>query len=63
MLCLTDLTLFPYEKKLMDVALLSRQEINRINHYHRIVYNQLSPKLRNRDIEHWLAEKTNPITG
>jgi Xaa-Pro aminopeptidase len=61
MLCLNDLTLFPYEKKLINLELLSRQEIKAIDHYHMMVYNQLSRKLKNRQIEHWLAEKTNPI--
>jgi Xaa-Pro aminopeptidase len=61
MLCLSDLTLFPYEKKLIDRSLLSRQEIAAINHYHTMVYHQLSPHIKDNDIEHWLACKTNPI--
>jgi Xaa-Pro aminopeptidase len=61
MLCLTDLTLFPYEKKLMDLDLLSQQEIKAINHYHTMVYNQLSPQIKDSNVQHWLAEKTNPI--
>jgi Xaa-Pro aminopeptidase len=61
MLCLTDLTLYPYEKKLIDTTLLGQQEIRAINDYHRMVYTQLSPHLKNPKVEHWLACKTNPI--
>lgn len=61
MLCLSDLTLFPYEKKLMHLELLSQQEIKAINHYHTMVYNQLSPSIKSTKTQHWLAEKTNPI--
>lgn len=61
MLCFNDLTLFPYEKKLMDTSILTRGEIRAINYYHTMVYSQLSPKIKDLDVQHWLAEKTNPI--
>lgn len=61
MLCLTDLTLYPYENKLLDLDLLSPEEITAINHYHTMVYNQLSPHIKDKEKQHWLACKTNPI--
>ena len=62
-LCLSDLTLYPYEKNLLDISLLTTQEIKAINHYHSMVYHQLAPHLSNQLIEQWLAVKTNPLSA
>lgn len=61
MLCLSDLTLYPYEKNLIDAELLSQAEINAVNQYHTMVYNKLSRRIKDPEQQHWLAEKTNPI--
>lgn len=55
------LTMFPYEKNLMDLSILTDQEIEWINEYHQEVYSRLSPLL-NEEEKNWLAEKTSPIT-
>lgn len=54
------LTLFPYDNKLIDTAMLTRQEIDQINSYHKQVYDRLSPYL-NEDECRWLADKTREL--
>ena len=51
------LTLFPYDNKLIDVNMLSQDEIDWINAYHDKVFALLSPSL-NADEQTWLKEKT-----
>ena len=54
------LTLYPYDKKLIDVSMLTDEELNWINEYHKKVEEHLSAHL---DDAHkaWLKEKTSPI--
>ena len=54
------LTLFPYDRNLMDLSLLTEPEINWINDYHKKVYTDLAPLLSAEEAE-WLKEKTAPI--
>ncbi|MDD2799593.1 MAG: aminopeptidase P family protein [Bacteroidales bacterium] len=60
------LTLFPFDKKSMDLSLLTDKEIAWINDYHQTVYDRLSPKL-NTEEQAWMREKTthlpNPSQG
>lgn len=51
------LTMFPYDAKLIDLDLLTPQEIDWINDYHKQVYSRLSPHLDESE-KAWLAEKT-----
>ena len=44
------LTLIPYEKKLIDKSLLTKTEINLINHYHKLVSKKLKPFISEKDI-------------
>lgn len=54
------LTLFPYDSSLIDTTMLTEQEINQVNNYHKHVFDRLSPYLN--DIEkQWLAEKTKEL--
>lgn len=55
------LTMFPYDKNLMDLELLTDQEISWINDYHKQVFDRLSALLENEEDKKWLAEKTTPI--
>lgn len=55
------ITLFPYDKTLMDFSILTDEEIQWINDYHKMVYDRLSP-LVSEEEKRWLAEKTSPIT-
>jgi len=54
------LTLFPYERQLIDVNLLSRKDIEWINDYQQRVYNTLAPHL-NPDEQSWLKNKCKTI--
>lgn len=54
------LTLFPFDKKLIKVPLLTENEINWINSYHQKVFDNLSPLLT--EVEKtWLAAKCEAI--
>lgn len=55
------LTLFPYDKNLIDLDLLSDKEIDWINSYHKMVYDRLSPLLDSKQAA-WLKEKTTQLT-
>jgi len=54
------LTLFPIDQNLIDSSLLSPQEIDWLNHYHREVFETLSPGLNPEEVE-WLKEQCKPI--
>ncbi len=51
------LTLFPFDRNLFDLNLMTDDEIAWINDYHTTVYSRLSPMLDNNEQE-WLREKT-----
>ncbi len=54
------LTLFPYDRSLIDCSMLTAQEIAQINNYHKQVYDRLSPYLNDTE-KQWLAEKTHQL--
>lgn len=54
------LTLFPYDSKLIDVALLSDEELAWVNNYHKTVRERLTPYL-NAEQQAWLNEKTKEL--
>ena len=54
------LTLFPYDRSLIDRTMLTDAEISQVNNYHKQVYERLSPYLNN-DEKQWLAEKTKEL--
>ncbi len=55
------LTLFPFDRSLFDLKMMSAEEIEWINAYHRSVYERLAPALENESQRAWLAEKTNAL--
>lgn len=55
------LTMFPYDKSLIDLSLMTEKEVEWVNQYHKKVYDRLSPLL-GEDEKNWLAEKTSPIS-
>ena len=55
-----SLTLFPYDTTLMDMDMLSREEVKQINDYHAIVCERLRPLL-NADEAQWLEQKCKSI--
>ena len=54
------LTLAPFEKKLIEVSILNKEEIDWINKYHKRVYTSLKPFLE-KDDGNWLREACKPI--
>ncbi|GJM34366.1 MAG: Xaa-Pro aminopeptidase [Saprospiraceae bacterium] len=55
-LAFETLTLFPIDRNLMDMALLTETEKQWLNDYHAKVFEQLSPKLEKEEVA-WLAQK------
>jgi Xaa-Pro aminopeptidase len=54
------LTLCPIDKKPIDKSLMTKDEINWLNNYHKTVYEKLSPVL-NEEEKRWLKTKTEEI--
>lgn len=54
------LTLFPFEKKAIELSLLNDNEKAWINNYHQTVFNRLSPRLDKKG-KNWLAQKCKTI--
>ena len=54
------LTMFPYERDLIDLSKLSRTHIDWLNKYHKSVFQNLK-KFLDTDTRKWLFEKTLPI--
>jgi len=57
---LTDLTLVPYARKLIDLHLLSQKEISWIDQYHQLIYKRLNSDLPE-PLQQWLLEATKPL--
>lgn len=55
-----SLTLFPYDTTLMDMEMLSCEEVKQINDYHAMVCERLRPLL-NADEAQWLEQKCKSI--
>lgn len=55
------MTLFPFDKRLLETEIMTREEIQWLNDYHKMVYDRLSPLLKPEEVE-WLKEKTSPVT-
>ena len=54
------ITLCPLERKLIDPAMLTAEQREWVNEYHRRVFRELSPQL-NTEERHWLEEQTTPM--
>lgn len=54
------LTLFPFDRSLFDLSIMTPQEIEWVNAYHHEVYTRLLPLLTTEQAE-WLREKTLPL--
>ncbi len=54
------LTLFPFDKSSIDKSLLTEKEVQWINDYHAMVFEKLSPKLEEAEVN-WLKEKTREV--
>ncbi len=56
-----NLSLVPYEIKLIDKKLLNPQEIESINQYHKRIYNIYAKHLKDNNIMQWLFKKCQKI--
>ena len=54
------LTLFPFDKRALDISILSPHEIAWINDYHRMVYDKLKGSLTSDECK-WLLEATSAL--
>lgn len=54
------LTLFPYDTRLIDVAMLTHEEIKQVNDYHAVVLERLTPYLNDEELN-WLKTKCKEI--
>lgn len=54
------LTLFPYDSSLIDVTMLTQEEVKQINDYHQMVLSRLLPYL-NEEEAAWLQNKCAPL--
>ncbi|MCX7125841.1 MAG: M24 family metallopeptidase C-terminal domain-containing protein [Gammaproteobacteria bacterium] len=57
---MADLTLVPYARELIDLNLLSENEIKWINEYHQEIVDKLADELSS-DVREWLKEATKPL--
>jgi Xaa-Pro aminopeptidase len=55
-----DLTMVPYARALIDLSLLSSQEIQWINEYHQMIVDLLADDLSS-DVRAWLKKETMPL--
>lgn len=56
------LTLFPYDRGLIKVDMLSDEELDWVNRYHERVWNSLSPSIRSEKTLNWLSKMTSVMT-
>lgn len=55
-------TVVPYCRRLIDVKLLTAQEINWVNEYHQQIWDKLSPLFEKTSLEYmWLKRETSPL--
>ena len=55
--CFEDLTLVPYERNLINLEMLTKEEIKQINNYHFRIQKEIAPIIHNEAIKNWLLEK------
>lgn len=56
------ITYVPIDKKGLDLSMLSKEEIEWINSYHKMVYEKLSPLIKEESLCNFLKEQTRPIS-
>ncbi len=54
------LTLFPYDNRLIDVTMLTPEELKQVNDYHAMVLERLTPYLQPEELT-WLTAKCAPL--
>ena len=56
-----NLTLCPYERELIDVSVLSDEELEYINEYHKTVYENIQSHMKTEEEKAWLKKATAEI--
>ncbi|WP_116964155.1 aminopeptidase P family protein [Fastidiosibacter lacustris] len=59
--CFEDLTLVPYARNLIDIQLLSNEEIKQINSYHLRIEKELMPMISDENLKIWLKAQTKAL--
>lgn len=62
MLGFESLTRCPIDTRAIDASLLTQTEIDWLNHYHEIVWNDVSPLVEG-DVKTWLKHATQPLSN
>jgi Xaa-Pro aminopeptidase len=60
-LCFDTLTMVPYDKNLIELDLLTVDEIDWINEYHQCVWQNVSPLIDDKNVLNWLKVATNVL--
>ena len=60
MMAFEALTLAPFDQRLLEASLLTKDEADWIDRYHEQVFRELSPRLEEPDVE-WLRHATRPL--
>ena len=55
------LTMAPFDRDLIDVSMLTNDELEAVNRYHKDVYETISDLLPE-EVKNWLCEVTKPLT-
>ena len=55
------ITYVPIETKCLDLSIMSDEEVDWLNNYHKLVFSKLSPLIRNNDLLEFLKSKTKEI--
>lgn len=55
------LTMFPFDRNLFDLSIMTDEEIEWVNNYHTTVRATLLPLLENENQRQWLTAKTEPL--
>lgn len=61
-MCFEVLSLVPYEKRLIDISMLTAEEVGQIDAYHKRVYEELVDKVEPSAVD-WLREATRPLAA
>lgn len=57
------LTFVPFDRDGIDAALMTEDEIQWLDDYHRDVYDKIAPRLKDESIKAWLKDVTRPLRG
>ena len=55
-----NLTLIPFDKKLIDISVLTKVQISALNNYHKEVLEKISPYLKV-ELKEWFLNKCKPL--